>query len=80
MSQNNKLKIVNREFAFPAWFIALLCGVSEDTVRRIRRGERSDESDKGQRVALAETLLPDKINPILQEVSKLVKIDSANKQ
>lgn len=80
MSEKIYIKLGNRKWRVPAWVTAHLVGCDEDTVRKIRQGTRSGETDTGQMVELADTLLTDKINPIIQQVSDLVKIDTKPQQ
>lgn len=80
MSEKININVKNKKWRVPAWVAAALVGCDEDTVRKIRRGDRSGETKTGQMVELVDTLLPDKINPIIKHVSELVKIDNTPQQ
>jgi hypothetical protein len=55
----------------PHWMIAQAVGCSISMVKAVRNGQRSNETDLGQRIEVAEALMSDKL---INEVKKLVQI------
>ena len=54
--------------------VAYTVGASKSTVKAIRNGNRSNETDLGQRVQIAEMLIEDGQNKLLEEVKRIVQI------
>ena len=57
--------------------IAEAVGASESTVKAIRNGRRSAETDLGQRIQIADMLFEEGQNKLLEEVKRIVHIDFA---
>lgn len=56
--------------------IAYTVGASKSTVKAIRIGGRSQETETGQRVMIAEMLIEEGTNKLLEEVKRIVQIPS----
>lgn len=60
----------------PHWKIAEAVNASESMVKKVRSGDRSNETDLGQRIQIAEMLIEEGENKLLQEVKRVVQITS----
>jgi hypothetical protein len=67
-NQNNHTSIV----PIPARVTALLTGVSESYVKKIRIGNREDHSEKAQAVRLCDSLLTEGSGVLLKEVQRVL--------
>lgn len=76
MPENNRNKSnrpKNSRIKIPRKWIAETVGCSENTVKAVQNGQRSKETDLGQKIEVAEILLEDGINPLLAEVKRIVQ-------
>lgn len=63
----------NKIWPIPAKTVADVVGCSENMVRAIRREARSEDTELGTRIAVADRLLEDGANKLLQEVKRVVR-------
>jgi cyanate lyase len=61
----------------PNKMIAEASGTSESLVKKVFAGKRSQDTDAGQKVILAEMLLDEGQNKLMQEVKKLLNTNAA---
>lgn len=77
MSKDNVKKTrcpKNEAIRVPARVVAQVVGCSASTVKAIRQDERSDDTELGRRIRIAEDLLTDGSNLLLKEVKRIVKV------
>jgi hypothetical protein len=53
--------------------ISEVTGIPVNTVKAIRNGKRSKETNKGQKVEIAEMLIEEGTNKLIEEVKRVVK-------
>jgi hypothetical protein len=70
MPQNTVKKSNNQSKRIPHWLIAEVVGCAPGTVKAVRNGQRSNETNLGQQIMVAEILIQDKL---INEVKKLVQ-------
>lgn len=58
----------------PAEWVASAAGASTSLVRAVRKGERKADNGAGSRVKVADMLLSEGVNNLLEEVKRVVKI------
>lgn len=69
------IQVGKRKWRVPSWVTAHIVGVTPDAVNKIRKGDRTNESDNGQLVEVVDQLLPERGNLLIQEIERIVKID-----
>lgn len=69
-----KTKCLKKKVDVPVRWVADVAGSSESLVRMVRNGTRNADEGAGSRVKVAEMLLEEGINSLLDEVKRLVKI------
>jgi hypothetical protein len=65
----------NKQFLpVPNEVLADVVGCSVSTVKKVRSGKRSDETETGRTVVIAETMLKEGSNALIEEVKRVVKL------
>ena len=76
MKNKNQLsQNLNPENIITAEFTAQVADVSPSLVKQVRSGDRSAETGKGKKAALADDLLKTGVNALVEEVKRLIKFD-----
>lgn len=70
-NKTNSLK--KKPVRVPHSWIANAVGCSDSLVKAVRIGKRSNYSDAGQRIEVAEMLIDEGVNKLLAEVKKVVQ-------
>jgi len=64
----------NKFLPVPASTVAEVVGCSTTTVKSIRQGKRSESTELGKKIKLADILLEQGSSALIQEVTKIVRI------
>ena len=71
IENNSKAKLdASVSFVLPAKIIATIAGADVELVKKVRNGTRGT-GKKAQRVAMVDTMLHDRLNELVQEISKV---------
>lgn len=64
----------NKIVSVPASTIADIVGCSPTTVKSVRQGKRSESTELGKKIKLADILLEQGSSALIKEVTKIVRI------
>jgi hypothetical protein len=73
-SIKKKTKNPKTEKLVSSEMVAGVVGCSSSMVRQVRSGDRSQDTDLGQTIMVADILLEEGTNKLIQEVKRIIKI------
>jgi hypothetical protein len=68
----HKIKMVTKK-RVTSTVVAEVVGCSKEMVTKVRSGRRNADTDKGQQIEVADMLLEEGMNKLVNEVKKLVR-------
>jgi hypothetical protein len=72
-AENTNIKTKHpKKRKIPASMVCEICDCSVDLVRKGRRGELTGGGKLSERIAVAEIILPEKMNLLIEEVKRIV--------